>query len=156
MNLVKVGKYVNTHGIKGEIRIKSSLNYKDRIFKIGNILIIDNKEYVIKSYRIHKEYDMVSFNNINDINDILYLKGKYVYINRDQIKLNKNEYLDQDLINLNIYINSKLIGKVNDIRYITSTKKLLVINNKYIPFELIKEIDLENKKIIVEEVEGLL
>ena len=44
----------------------------------------------------------------------------------------------------------------NRIRYITKTKKLLVVNNYYVPFELIKKVDLENKKIEIEEVSGLL
>ncbi|MBQ1551268.1 MAG: hypothetical protein IIZ67_04110, partial [Bacilli bacterium] len=51
MNKVYIGKIVNTHGIKGELRIRSDFPYKDRVFLIGNNLIIDDKEYNIKSYR---------------------------------------------------------------------------------------------------------
>lgn len=156
MELVLIGKYVNTHGIKGEIRIKSNFNFKERVFKIGNILVINNKEFKIKSYRKHKEYDMVVFEGINNINDILELKGSLVYINRELLNLDSHEYLDSDLINLNVYINDKLVGMLSDIKYITNNKKLLVVNNSYIPFELIKKVDLENKKIIVEEVLGLI
>lgn len=156
MELVRVGKYVNTHGIKGEIRIKSNINYKEKVFKKGNILIIKNQEFSIKSYRVHKEYDMLTFDNIDNINDILPLKGSMVYINRDLLNLNCDEYLDSDLIDCNLYMNKELIGKINDIRFITKNKKLLVVNNTYIPFELIKKIDLKSKKIIIEEVKGLL
>lgn len=156
MELVRVGKYVNTHGIKGEIRIKSNINYKEKVFKKGNILIIKNQEFSIKSYRVHKEYDMLTFDNIDNINDILPLKGSMVYINRDLLNLNCDEYLDSDLIDCNLYMNKELIGKINDIRFITKNKKLLVVNNTYIPFELIKKIDLKSKKITIEEVKGLL
>ena len=57
MNKIVIGKYVNTHGIKGEIRIKSNFIYKDRVFRVGNEIIID-KPYIIASYRIHKDYDI--------------------------------------------------------------------------------------------------
>ena len=49
MNKIVIGKYVTTHGIKGEIRIKSDFNEKDKVFKVGNEIIID-KTY-IKLYK---------------------------------------------------------------------------------------------------------
>lgn len=153
---VLVGKYVKTHGIKGEIKIRSNIKYKEKIFKQGNTLKINNQEFVIEGWRKHQEYDMITFKGINDINQIIDLKGSNVYINKDLLNLDTNEYLDTDLIGLDIYIGNKLVGKVDDITYLNHNKKLLVIGNKYIPFELIKDIDLKNKKIIVEEVLGLI
>lgn len=153
MNKVVLGKYVNTHGIKGEIRIKSSFPYKSKVFKINNEIIIDNKNYIIKSYRVHKDYDMVTLEGINSINDIPFPKNTKVYIDRDKYLL-KNEYLDSDLIGFIVY-NSKLEREVLDIVYISKNKKLIQTSEGYIPFELVKNIDLDNKKIIVEEVEGL-
>lgn len=153
---VLIGKYTSTHGIKGEIRIKSSFNYKDRVFKVGNTLIIDNQEFIINSYRVHKEYDMVTLKGIDNINEILPLKGSLVYVDRKTLNLSNLEYLDQDLINLNVYMDNKLVGLTTDIKYITNNKKLLVVNSSYVPFELIKKVDLENKRIEIEEVLGLL
>ena len=153
---VLVGKYVKTHGIKGEIKIRSNIKYKEKVFKQGNTLKINNQEFVIRGWRKHQEYDMITFKGINDINQIIDLKGSNVYIDKDLLNLDTNEYLDTDLIGLDIYIGNKLVGKVDDITYLNHNKKLLVINNKYIPFELIKDIDLKNKKIIVEEVLGLI
>ena len=72
-NKVYVGKIVSTHGIKGEIRILSDFDYKEKVFKVGNKLIIENQDYTIKSYRKHKNYDMVTLNNYNNINDVLFL-----------------------------------------------------------------------------------
>ena len=155
MNKIIIGKYVNTHGIKGEIRIKSNFKYKDKVFKIGNEIIID-KPYVINSYRVHKGYDMVTLKGIDNINEILPLKGSLVYVDRKTLNLSSLEYLDQDLINLNVYMDNKLVGLTTDIKYITNNKKLLVVNSSYVPFELIKKVDLENKRIEIEEVLGLL
>ena len=69
MKKIKVGKVVNTHGIKGEIRILSDFQFKDKVFKVNNSLIIGDKSYVIKSYRVHKMFDMVTLDDFNNIND---------------------------------------------------------------------------------------
>ena len=153
MNKVYLGKYVNTHGIKGEIRIKSIFPYKDKVFKIGNELIIENNTYTINSYRVHKGYDMVTLNGITSINDILFPKNIGVFIDRDKYLL-KNEYLDDDLIGFFVY-NSKFEREVLEIVYINEHKKLIKTDNGFIPFELVREIDFKNKKILIEEVEGL-
>ena len=153
MNKVVLGKYVNTHGIKGEIRIKSDFKYKDRVFKIGNSIIINNHDYIINSYRKHKDYDMVTLNGINDINIIPFDKNTLVYIDRDKY-LDNYDYLDSDLIGFIIY-NSEIEKKVLDIAYLNNEKKLLKTQDGYIPFELIEKIDFNNKKIKIMEVSGL-
>ena len=158
MNKVKIGVIVNTHGIKGEIRIISKFDYKDRVFIVGNTLYTDsNEELKIDSYRRHKNYDMITFNGINDIKDVLKYKGKYVYFDKDKLKLNDNEYLDEDLIGLDVYFNNNLIGKLDDIE-LNANRKLFVINNKLIPYNdnFIESIDLSNNKIVLKNLEGLI
>ena len=153
MNKVMLGKYVNTHGIKGEIRIKSNFPYKSKVFKIDNEIIINDVNYIIKSYRVHKGYDMVTLDGISSINAIPFPKNTKVYIDRDKYLL-KNDYLDSDLIGFIVY-NSKIEKEVLDILYVNDKKKLIKTSDGYIPFELVKNVDLENKKILVEDVEGL-
>ena len=152
MKKIVIGKYVNTHGIKGEIRIKSNFEYKDRVFKVGNEIIID-KPYIITGYRVHKDYDMVTLEGINSINDVICLKNSLVYIDKDKY-LSSNDYLDSDLIGFKI-INKELDLIVTEISYINDKKKLLVCNDKFIPFELIDKIDYSNKIIIIKDVAGL-
>lgn len=151
--MIYIGKYVNTHGIKGEIRIKSDFKYKDKVFFVGNTLIIDNQEFVINSYRRHKEYDMVTFKGITDINQIIGLKGSRVYV--FNISLGEGEYLDSTLIGFKVYMNNIYRGDVFDIKYLSNSKKILVVNNKYVPFELVS-VNLREKRIDVMEVDGLL
>lgn len=148
-----LGKYVNTHGIKGEIRIKSDFKYKDRVFKIGNKIEINNQEYIIKSYRIHKEYDMITLEGINSINEIPFPKNTLVYINREEY-LDDVDYLDNDLIGFIVY-NSYINLKVTGISYLNNKHKLLELGTKLIPFELIIDIDFKNKMIKIMEVDGL-
>lgn len=152
MKKTVIGKYVNTHGIKGEIRIKSNFPYKDKVFKIGNEIIID-KPYIITSYRVHKDYDMVTLEGINSINDIISLKNSLVYIERDKY-LNDNDYLDSDLIGFKL-INKDLDLIVTNISYINEKKKLIEAGGKLIPYELIDKIDYSNKIIYIKDVIGL-
>ena len=157
MNLIYIGKLVNTHGIKGEVRIISDFKYKNDVFKKGNFMYINNNKYVINSYRVHKNFDMVTFVDINDINNVLELKNSNVYINREEYSF--NGYLDEDLIGLDVYDNDTLKGKVIDI-YKTNNSDLLVIegNKKHMVPNIdvfINKVDLENKKIFINYIKGL-
>ena len=151
--MIYIGKYVNTHGIKGEIRIKSDFKYKDKVFFVGNTLIIDNQEFIINSYRRHKEYDMITLKGITNINQIIDLKGSKVFV--FNISLDDGEYLDSTLIGFKVYMNNIYKGDVLDIKYLNNSKKILVVNNKYVPFELVS-VNLTEKRIDVMEVDGLL
>ncbi len=161
MNKVCIGKLVNTHGIKGEVRILSDLPNKDILFKIGNTLLIDNDELVIKSYRVHKAFDMVTFEGINDINEVLKYKNKYVYLNRDNLDTGNNDYLLTDLIGLDIIFNDDFCGKIEDYMY-NSSNYLLVVNNDskkyYIPLNdyFVKKVSLTEKKVYVENIKDLI
>ena len=160
MNYIYIGKYVNTHGIKGEIKIISSFNYKELIFKKGFKLYIgnDKKEMVITSYRVHKNYDMLTFEGIYNINQIIDYKGSNIYIDRSSIKI--DNYFDEDYIDLAVY-SDRYLGKVIDILK-NKNQDLLVIKKgdviNYVPKinEFINKVDLENKKIYINEIEGLI
>ena len=159
MDLVYVGKIVNTHGIKGELRIKSDFEKKDIVFKVGNKIIIENEEHTIRSYRFHKIFDMITIDEYNNINDVLRYVGKNVYVSRDSLKLKDSDYLLSDLIGLNVVFKDTIYGIVKDYR--NDLNPLLQIEydkTYYIPINsnFIKTIDLENKQIIVENIEGLI
>ena len=70
MNYLYIGKLVNTHGIKGEVRILSNFRHKDKVFVKGFKFYVgkDKKEYVVETYRKHKNFDMVVFKDNYDIN----------------------------------------------------------------------------------------
>ena len=159
MDLVYVGKIVNTHGIKGELRIISDFEKKELVFKVGNKIIIENKEHSIRSYRKHKVFDMITIDDFDSINQVLEFVGKDVYVSRYSLKLKSSEYLLSDLIGLDVVFNDKVYGIVKD--YSNDLNPLIKIKyNKdyYIPINdyYIKCVDIKNKKIIVENIEGLI
>ena len=118
----------------------------------------DKKEYVVETYRKHKNFDMVTFKDNYDINLIEHLKGSFVYINKDELKLDKNKFLSVDLIGFDVIINDKTIGVIKDVLDTPANEVLVLDNNIMIPYvdAFIKEIDIKNKKVSVYEVKGLL
>ena len=163
MKYVYLGKIVNTHGIKGELRILSNFKYKDRIFKNG-FKIYFGKEKIeeeIVTYRPHKGFDMVTLKGYNNINDVLKYKSLNVFINKEDLLLNDNEYLDEDLINLSVICDNKCIGKVHKIEKYPHQDIFVITNNdkRYlVPYvnEFIKEINLDKKTIVINNIKGLI
>lgn len=159
MEYVCIGKLVNTHGIKGEVKLLSNFEYKDKAFVVGiNFYIGEDKEKVtVNSYRHHKVFDMVTFKEYNYINDVLKFKGKLVYVLKPDLALDNNSILDRDYIGMNAYYEGMLIGKVKDI-IDNNGYKLMLIGTKYVPFnkEFISSVSVTKNELILKNVEGLL
>lgn len=152
MDKIYIGKIVNTHGIKGELRIRSDFLYKDKVFVKGNSLIIDDKKYLIKTYRRHKTFDMVILDEYNNINQVLFLVGKKVYFDKSLLILDDNEVIDSDLVNYNILDTNGIELEIEEVFYASSTNKIIRTNKCLIPFNspMIKKIDKIKKEIIVD------
>lgn len=160
MEFLNIGKYVNTHGIKGEIRLLSKFRHKDKIFKKDFKVYIgkDKKEYIINTYRVHKSFDMLTFDGINDINLIEPLKGSFVFINKEDLVLDKNVFLSVDLIGFDVIIEGKIIGKITEIIDTPANEVLVLDSRVMIPYvkDFIKNINKESKIVEVNDVKGLL
>ncbi len=162
MDYIYIGKIVNTHGIKGELRIKSNFDRKDIIFKPGFNLYVGEgyvKERIV-TYRVHKDYDMVTFEGYNNINQVLNYLKLNVYVKREELQLNNDEYILDDLIGLNIVENGEILGKVEEIVYNGSNILLSILGEKnfYIPEKgsFIQKVDLEKGIIEVKDAKGLI
>lgn len=160
MEYLYIGKLVNTHGIKGEVRIISNFRHKDKVFIKDFKFYIgkDKKEYIVETYRRHKNFDMVVFKDNYDINLIEHLKGSFVYINKEDLKLDKNTFLAIDLINFDVIINDKKVGIIKDILDTPANEVLVLDNNIMIPYvkAFINSIDIKSRKVIVNDVKGLI
>lgn len=151
MENVFVGKIVNTHGIKGEIRITSDFELKKRVFKVGATVIINKQEYIIRTYRIHKNFDMITLEGFDNINQVLPFKGLNLFVKRSDLGLDNNDYLMEDLIGMDILIDGENFGRVKD--YNRGQNSLLHISYQdksyYIPLkgDFIESVDLDAKEI---------
>ena len=151
--MIRLGKYVNTHGIKGEIRILSDFSRKDLVFVPGFKIYIKDNEYIIKNYRKHKEFDMVTLEGIENINDILSLKGNYVYIKRSDIE----GFIEEDLFTYKVISDNKEY-KIIDILDNKAHKILVLEGNIMVPYvdEFIENKDDKNKIIYMKLPSNML
>lgn len=159
MDFVYIGDVVNTHGLKGELRILSSFSHKEEIFKPNFYLYIEEKPYKIKTYRKHKNYDMVTFEGFTTIEDVLFLKGKATYINRKEI--DSTLLLESDYLNMEVYSEKGNRGKVVSILKGVAYNYLEVALRKktyYIPLipPFIDKVIKEENQVWIHEIEGLL
>lgn len=156
MDSVYVGYISSFFGLKGEIKVLSDLNHLDKIFKVGNTLIIENKDYKIKKSRLQKNHYIIQFEEVNSIDEANLILKKNIYIKRDNIYLDTDEYLISDFVDCKIIDNEKNIGNVENILYNKSNffiqcgKLIIPINEKY--FE---KIDIIKKEIYVKNTKEL-
>ncbi len=155
MKYIFIGRIVNTHALKGEVRIVSDFEFKDRIFKENTLLYIgENKDKeIIETYRKHKQFDMVKFKGIDYINDVLKYKGSKVYIDESILNLKDDEILISELINMDVYNDNKYVGRITEYRS-DNGNNMLRVNNKLIPYnkDFITKIDKENKSIYFHDI----
>lgn len=152
---IKIGKIVNTFGIKGELKVYPYVDYIDELSKI----YIDNKEYTLSKSRNQKNVVIIKIKGLDDINLVEDLKNKEIEIDRvDLPKLKEGEYYIEDLIGLDVYTDEgKLLGKLDDI-FNTGANDIYQVNNILLPAipDVIKKIDIKNQKIIVHIIKGLI
>lgn len=161
MNYIYVGKIVNTQGLKGEMRVLSDFEYKDLFFKNGGSLYIgQNKEkQTIFSHRVHKNFDIIRFEEYNDINDVEKYKGLDIYISEDLLNSDKNYKEKIGLIGLDVYVNDRKIGVVSELIKTKANDILVVIdeNNRKNLIPNVKEIvTIKTDKVLVEDIKGLI
>ena len=161
---IYIGKIVNTHGIKGEVRILSNFEYKDKVFLENRRIYIGEEhiEEIVNTYRHHKIFDMITMKGYNNINQVLKYMNKNVYVKKNDLDFKDGEYLDSDLINLNVIFGNKEVGTVLAIKNTGSNNKVIevLINGKktLIPYhkDFIKKIDLASGLIELDLIEGMI
>ena len=163
---ISIGKITNFFGIKGEAKVgydnQNQLKSAKRVFLLDD----DSKrELDVQLIRFHKNFAIVKFAQINDINELIQYKGQRIFVSKSDAlnKLEKDEYLISDLIDCEVYTeDGEKIGVVVNISN-NSSQDLLNIKNylgqiSLVPFvnEFFPEVDIKNKKIIIKPIEGLL
>lgn len=163
MEYVYIGKIVNTHGIKGEVRLLSKFKFKDRVFIPGMKIYIGKEkiEEVINTYRPHKQFDMITMKGYTNINEVLKYKTQKVYINKEDLRLGSDEYLDEDLIGLNVMVDNKIVGEVIRLDVYPHQNLLVVkVGGKscLIPYvsDIIEEVNFNEGYIAIKNIKGLI
>ena len=166
---LKVGKIVNTHSLKGEVKIISSTDFEEQRFEKGTELLITRgnqvvKEVTVESYRTHKNNLLVKFVGIDSIEEAEKLKNLQIKIDSENIgELEENEYYFHEIIGCEVFDeNGKSLGEISEI-LTPGANDVWVIKSQngkeiLIPYieDVVKKIDVENKKIDIEVMEGLI
>lgn len=166
MDLINVGYISGFHGLKGEVKIKSTTDFAADRFKVGNKLYLNKDdeliEVTIKSQREHKNINLVSFEGMESLNDVEKYKGYSLKVTKDMLfDLEEDEFYHFDLIGLDVLTNTgESLGKVSSIME-TGANDIFVIKTKeqeiLIPFvtAIVDRVDLDKKTITLFDVEGL-
>ena len=94
---IEAGKVVNTHGVKGEVKIQVWLDSPEFLKKFKTVYI-DNKAIKLVSGRVHKGFLIAVLDGVDDVNAAMSLKNKTVFIDRKDARLPKGAYFLQDII----------------------------------------------------------
>lgn len=168
MNYYQVGKIINTHGIRGEVRVLSTSDFTDERFMPGNALYLFDKvelvkEVIVKTHRKHKQFDLLSFEKLEDINLIEGFKGFDIKISEDQQQdLEDGSYYYHQIIGLDaVTLDGEKIGKISEI-LAPGANDVWVVKRKgkkelLLPVidDVIKKVDLEQGLVVVDLLEGL-
>ena len=162
--LISIGKIINFHGIAGE----SGVGYSSaaRLESAKKVKVKD-RELTIEKLRFHKNFAIVKFAEISDINELLNYKGQSIYLEKEKVKetLEEEEYLIDDLVGLNVFDDKDdFIGTVESVAKSAGNDILSIkpqderYGNVLIPFaaELVPVVDIKAKKIIIKPIKGLL
>lgn len=166
---VSIGKITNFHGIKGEARVGYSKNQQDFVLSLDAVFIKKDNEYVefeITSARPNKNVLIIKFKGIDSINEIIPYKGCLLFVDEEVVRenLDEEEFLIDELTGLEVFDNNdgKKLGFVIGVSNNGATDLISVKTNSkkicLVPFvkAIVPVVDIKNKKIMVNNIEGLL
>ena len=168
MEFLTVGQVVRTIGLKGEVKIYPSTHFRDTRFSKGSRVFLLNdkneveRELTIKLHRTNGDCDNLIFEEITTVEEAEKIVHHYLCVEKDQKFLKNGEFFYSDLVGMTCEFDTgKIIGKVTKIEEYNSYATLRVKTSEkevLIPFvkAFIKSVSLEDQKIIVNFIEGLL
>ena len=163
---LELGQIVNVKGLKGEVKVNSFTDDNTKFERIPKVFLKrknDLTEYEIEKVGYAKNQVIIKFKGVNSVEEAETLRNSYIVVDREIFgELPEGVYYIADLIGLDVFTESnEYLGKVDDI-FSTGSNDVYVVKDelgkqKLLPGidEVIKQIDLESGKIIVNLIEGL-
>ena len=162
-SLLEVGQIVNSYGIKGFLKVVPLVDNKEQFYSFKKLYMQNQKELDIEEIKFSKNLVLVKVKGIDTIEDAVKLKNLYLYAKREDIKLEEGAHFIVDLIDLEVYTeDGKLLGLLKEVLqpgandvYVVENEDKKQILLPVIP-DVVKNIDIPNKKIIVHLINGLI
>ena len=163
----EIGQIVNTFGIKGFVKVNPWVDDVTRFEKLKTVYVKVRKEtknLEIEEVKYQKNQILIKFKGIDTLEQAELLRNAYIEIDRkDAIPLEEGQYFIADLLESEVYSDEgEKLGILEDI-YNTGSNDIYVVKNELgksilLPGikEVIKEVDIDNKKIIVHLLKGLV
>lgn len=166
MNYYNVGKIVGTHGLKGEVKVVAVTDFPEDRFRPGSRLYVgsERREVTVQSGRPFKQFWLVVFDQVSDIDQAEQLKGQEIVIaEADQGELPDGVYYYKDLLGLEVVDDEtgEKIGKLTDIQAPGANDIWEVTDFEgksfWIPYidDVVKQVDLASGQVRVVLMEGL-
>ena len=153
---ITVAEIVTTHGVRGNLKVKSLSDY-DKRFENGAKLLIQDEKVTVESSFDQKELKVIKFEEYDDINDVLKFVGKDITIEDSDLgELDNDEYYVFNLIGLDVKSCGQTVGKITDVITGVYPNDVYVIKTDkdeiYFPAlnATVKNVDIENGFIEVE------
>jgi 16S rRNA processing protein RimM len=164
--MLEAGKIVNTHGLRGEVKVVAWTDYPEDFEDIEYVYVkrkTGDEKLHISSIKYQKNNLIVKFAEIKDINEAEKYKNQVIYVERDMLgELPEGVHYIADLLGSTVVdVNGEKIGVIEDV-FNTGANDIYDVKregkkNMLIPVinDVVKNIDIENKIITVEIMEGL-
>lgn len=155
--MIEIGTIVNTHGLKGDVKIRSESDFKAQRFEPGAIVYVLGRPLTVASFRTQKGFDIVHFVGIDHIDDATPLKNQVLLAPLEAAVLEEGQYHVTQLLGCDVVEAGVVIGQVTDIRHFPAQSLLVVNQTIQIPFvdAFIKAVDLDQRTIEVTLIEGM-
>lgn len=166
-DMLRVGVFANTHGVRGEIKVFPTTDDVTRFKKLKKIYLDKGKdkwELEISSVRFFKNMVILKFKGVDNINDIEKYKGKDLLIERSQaVTLEEDEYFICDIIGAMVQTEEKEeIGNLKEVLQ-TGANDVYVVECKdgrevLLPVidDCVLDLDLEQKIVTVRLMPGIM
>jgi 16S rRNA processing protein RimM len=158
-NYIEAGKIVNTHGVKGELRIEPWVDSADFLKRFSRF-VIDSRAYRLLGGRVHKSFLIARLEGVEDVNAAMSLKNKTVYIDRSEAKLPKGHFFLKDIIGASVQDEAgKNLGILTDVLDAPASRVYVVSGEREILIpavpEFILKTDTAKKILTVRLIEGM-
>lgn len=164
---LRVGIISSTHGVKGEVKVYPTTDDPKRFKELQQVILDTGKNLLpleIEGVKFFKQMVILKFKGIDNINDVEKYRNRDLLITRDNaVKLEEGEYFIYDLINSEVYTETgDKLGVLTEVMTSAANDVYVVLmdNGKELLLPVIDEcildIDVENKKIVVHLMNGLL
>lgn len=163
---LQVGVISSTHGIRGEVKIFPTTDDPSRFKKLKKVLLDTGREQLeleVQSVKFFKQFVIVKFKGIDNINDIEKYKGKGLFVPReDAVPLDEDEYYIADLIGMEVFTEDGRFGVVKDVMETGANEVYIVESDDHgevlIPAirQCVLDINVEEKKMLVRLLDGLI